>query len=232
MSVPILLYHQIAVPPPRPMPFRSMFVRPNSFARQMAYLKLLGYRGLSLRDAMPYIMGHQKGKVAVITFDGGFVNVFDVAAPILKAYDFTATSFVVSNQIAGRNEWDLPLGIVETDCMDLAQIKSWMKMGHEIGSHTLDHVRLSQMTNREAERQIAQSKQDLEAQLGTEIVSFAYPYGDEFPLLRRMVQEAGYSWATTVERGRVDENTDPFGLTRSTIKRSDTLLHFTRRLLR
>lgn len=231
MSIPIFLYHQIAVPPPRPMPYRSMFVRPAAFARQMAYLKLLGYQGLSLRDAMPYIKGHKRGKVVVITFDDGFANILHSAAPILNAYKFTATSFIVSNQIAGRNEWDLPLGIVETPCMDLRQINTWMTMGHEVGSHTLDHVRLSQMTNREAERQIVQSKQDLEAQLGVEIKSFAYPYGDESLLLRRIVRDAGYSWAVTVERGRVDENTDPFGLTRATIRRSDTLLQVTRYLL-
>src|SRR5690606_3573030 len=200
MPVPILLYHQIAVPPPRPMPFRSMFVRPSAFARQMAWLKLLGYQGVSLRQAIPYIQGEKKGKVVAITFDDGFTNVLETAAPILAHHGFTATSFIVANQIGGTNVWDQPLGIVKTPCMNAQQLASWLKMGHEIGSHTLDHVQLNRVTDEEAEKQIAQSKRLLESILDEEVTSFAYPYGEESLLHRRMVRDAGYSWAATVER--------------------------------
>ena len=37
MAVPILAYHQIAVPPSRTAPFRSMVVHPAAFRRQMEY---------------------------------------------------------------------------------------------------------------------------------------------------------------------------------------------------
>ena len=227
MSVPILLYHQIIAPPPKPMPFRSMFVRPASFARQMAWLKLLGYKGLSLREAAPYIGGEKKGKVAAITFDDGSTNVFETAAPILARHGFTATNFIVANQIGGTNAWDHHLGIVETPCMDAGQIRSWVEMGHEIGSHTLDHVHLNAVTDEEARRQISRSRQVLEDLTGTEVTSFAYPHGEQSSRHRHMVEEAGYSCAGIVKRRRSNRNDDPFGLPRITVRRSDTLLQFT-----
>jgi hypothetical protein len=37
--IPILVYHQIAVAPPKGSPFRGLYVSPAAFARQMAWLK-------------------------------------------------------------------------------------------------------------------------------------------------------------------------------------------------
>ncbi|MEO6320260.1 MAG: polysaccharide deacetylase family protein, partial [Polaromonas sp.] len=68
-AIPILVYHQIAAAPPKGSPFRSLYVSPASFARQMAVLKLLGYQGLSLGALLPYLLGEKKGKVIGITFD-------------------------------------------------------------------------------------------------------------------------------------------------------------------
>ena len=229
MHVPILLYHQIASPPPRPMPFRSMFVRPKSFARQMSFLKMLGYQGLSLREAIPYIRGEKHGKVAAITFDDGFTNNFENAAPILQTHGFTATNFIVVNQIGGSNLWDQPLGIVKTQCMNHSQISSWLDMGHEIGSHTLDHVNLCRVDDDQALKQIADSRAALEERFGTSIVSFAYPYGQEAPQHRIMAEKAGYSFAVVV-KSRQSNNYDLFGMPRATVKRSDTLVHFLKRL--
>lgn len=51
MSVPVLLYHQIAAPPERKAPYQGLFVHPDNFRKQMRALKFLGYKGLSVRDA-------------------------------------------------------------------------------------------------------------------------------------------------------------------------------------
>ncbi|MDB5966282.1 MAG: polysaccharide deacetylase, partial [Polaromonas sp.] len=45
--IPVLVYHQIEEAPPKGSPFRSLYVAPGAFARQMRLLSLLGYRGLS-----------------------------------------------------------------------------------------------------------------------------------------------------------------------------------------
>jgi len=108
MPIPILLYHHIAAPPPRGIPSRSNYVAPEHFARQMRWLKRLGIKGLSLEKAMPYLLGQRRGKVAVITFDDGFMSVFDKALPILADFGFYCSCFFVADKIGGLNDWDKP----------------------------------------------------------------------------------------------------------------------------
>jgi hypothetical protein len=51
------MYHQCAAPPVKGTPFRSLTVDPGVFARHMRWLKAMGYRGLSMRDVQPYLLG-------------------------------------------------------------------------------------------------------------------------------------------------------------------------------
>ncbi len=44
------MYPQIDAPP-----LRGLVVSPGSFARQMFFLKCLGYKGLSMRNLEPYL---------------------------------------------------------------------------------------------------------------------------------------------------------------------------------
>ena len=62
MKIPILMYHQIDVMPPRGTPMRGLIVTPQAFARQMGLLKMLGYQGLAMRDLEPYFSGEKQGK--------------------------------------------------------------------------------------------------------------------------------------------------------------------------
>lgn len=229
-AIPILLYHSIDVPPASDKPFRSLHVHPDRFRSQMRWLKRLGYQGLSMRDAQPYLEGKKQGKVAIITFDDGFLNVYQHAMPVLKEFGFTATNYFVANQIAGRNEWDIPKGAIEIPCMNAEQLRDWAAHGHEVGAHTLDHIYLPGADLAEAERQIAGSKKILEDILGSEVTNFCYPYGGETQAIRDITRKAGYTYATTTKRGHARATDDPFGLPRRYIRRTDGGLLFLKRL--
>ena len=95
-TVPILMYHQIDTPPARGTPLRGLVVKPAAFARQMGLLRLLGWRGLAMRDLEPYISGEKTGKVVGITFDDGYRNNLEHALPVLLDHSFTATCYGVS----------------------------------------------------------------------------------------------------------------------------------------
>lgn len=223
MSVPILLYHQIGQLPRRKMSGRSLIVDPKSFHTQMKWLKKLGYQGISMHEAMPYISGEKNGKVVVITFDDGFVNVLENAAPVLAEFGFTATNYCVANQTGGSNEWDQISGAPFVPCMSKAQIREWAALGHEVGAHTLDHARLSQCSHNEAHRQIADSKKMLEDIVGANVPSFAYPYGDNNATHRKIAEEAGFESAATTVRRRATAQDDPFGIPRIYVRRNDLL---------
>jgi len=225
MSIPILLYHHIAPPPPRGTPARSNYVTPENFARQMGWLKRLRFKGLSLAQAMPYIRGQIHGRVAVISFDDGFMSVFEAALPVLEHYGFSATCFFVADKIAGCNDWDNP-SARRAPLMGREEIRQFIAKGHEVGSHSLTHPHLTRLDQPQTQNEILTSKQKLEALIGQPVSSFAYPYGDENAGLRQQVRQAGYSCAVSTIKGRARPGDDIFALPRHSIRRNDTSLHF------
>lgn len=224
--VPILMYHQIGEPAPKGSPYRSLTVHPASFRRQMLWLKRLGYRGLSMRDIMPYVRGEKRGKVVGITFDDGYRNVYAHALPVLREAGFTATNYFVARQMDGGNVWDYEEGVAHSDLMSEAEMQDWARQGMEVGSHTLNHARLSAVSEEEAKEEIEGSRKELEALLGEPVTTFCYPYGAENARVRELVRLAGYTNATTTEGGLARTNDDPFGLPRVMVARSTHLIRF------
>ena len=229
--IPILMYHQIDEPPLKGTPYRGLTVAPADFQRQMRWLRRLGWRGLSMRDLMPYLRGERSGKVVGITFDDGYRNVYEHALPVLSECDFTATTYFVARQIDGSNVWDLGKGIPASPLMSVPEMRDWVRAGHEAGSHTLDHPDLPRLSPELAAYQIRQSRLELEQSVGEAVHAFCYPYGHESAVLRDQVQQAGYHNATTTERGLALPSDSLYALPRVTISRSTHLLRFLQKCL-
>ncbi|NYT86637.1 polysaccharide deacetylase family protein [Pollutimonas harenae] len=220
------MYHQIGQPGPKGTPYRGLTVHPADFRRQMAWLRRFGYRGLSMRDLLPYVRGERLGKVVGITFDDGYRNVYQNALPVLNEQNFTATNYFVVRQLDGGNVWDYQKGVAHSDLMSADEMRAWAAAGMEVGSHTLDHPFLPKLSPDIAAFQIRQSKQELEDILGVDVTAFCYPYGGQSPEIRAMVQDAGYTNATTTERGLVRTSDDVYGLPRVTVARSTNIIRF------
>jgi len=131
------------------------------------------------------------GPMFCLSFDDGHASWRDVVAPILAERSVPATFFVTTGLIGQRGNlsWN--------DCRDLRAA------GHTVGSHTITHPRLADCDDETAVREIAESKKELEDELGTEIKDFAAPYGNPTVDLGgreiRAAREAGYrSFATTL----------------------------------
>ena len=228
---PILTYHQIAEAPAKGAPYRSLYVAPAAFARQMRLLNLLGYKGLSMSALLPYLRGEKSGKVFGITFDDGYTNNLENALPVLQGLGFSSTCYAVSDLLGQTNRWDLEVGIAQTSLMSAEQMRRWLAGGQEIGAHTRTHARLEQLSPEESQVEIQGSKVDLEALLDVGVNHFCYPYGGHGPLQVKQVQAAGFSSATTTERGRANGASKPFELPRVPVLRSTTLPVFLLKLL-
>ena len=220
------MYHQVGEPAPRGTSYRGLTVHPRSFARQMRWMHRLGYRGLSMRDLMPYLKREKVGKVFGITFDDGFRNVFEHALPVLQAYQFTSTNYFVANQFDGSNVWDRQNGVVASDLMSKREMLAWAQAGQEVGSHTLDHVHLPELSLDAAREPLIRSRLVLSEMLGSEVTAFCYPYGDFEPEHQRLAKEAGYTNATTTARGLADISDDFYALPRVGIWRTTPLFRF------
>ncbi len=224
LPIPILVYHQIAAAPPKGTPFRSLSVAAKDFDRQMRFLRLLGYQGLSMTALMPYLHGERTGKVVGITFDDGYVNNLTEALPILQKYGFSSTCYVVSQLLGKSNVWDRDVGIPASSLMDADQLRQWVAGGQEVGAHTRNHVHLTQLDRAQSRQELALCKSELEACIGAPVEHFCYPYGEYTNDHVAMALEAGYSTATTTQRSRSHMHDSMMELPRVPVPRQMTRL--------
>lgn len=221
--IPILTYHQIDEAPARGAAFRSLYVSPTAFARQMAMLKLMGYQGLSMTGLMPYLAGEKTGKVVGITFDDGYLNNLTHALQVLVRHGFSATCYAVSQRLGQTNVWDREFGIAQTLLMNTAQLRQWVAGGQEIGAHTRHHAQLTQSDTQTCLLEIGLGKSELEDAIANPVTQFCYPYGLYTAEHSAIVQHVGFSAATTTQRGRCQPGEDWMQLPRVPVLRTTTL---------
>ena len=207
------MYHSVELMP-RSTVMRGMYVSPKRFYFQMFLLKILGYKGLSMRELEPYLQGKKSDRVVGITFDDGYLNNLNNAAPILKKFNFTATCYLVSEFLGTSNLWDKPKGITQKPLMTVDEVKEWLAFGMDIGAHTQTHIDLKLVNKGEAEREINLCKRDLEEKFDVSIVDFCYPFGSFDNSICNIVKRAGYSSATTMIRGRSNNKSNKLKLPR------------------
>ncbi len=228
--VPILMYHKVerlnrrsTVP--------GHYVSPALFRRQMAVLSAMGYSAIPL-STLYKPAAKLPRKPVVITFDDGYVNFLSNALPVLQAYKFVSTVFLVANQLGGTNNWDTEEGDIVEPLMTVEQVLEAKAAGTEFGSHSLDHADLAAVSPDEAWRQIADSKSKLEDSLSLPIEAFCYPYGRKTAETCVMVEKAGYRLACSTEKGLNTETTDHFALRRINVRRDTSVPIFAMKLLR
>ena len=226
--LPILKFHHVGV---RREPFglRRLWVSAERFEEQMAYLAHNGYRTLSLRECIPYLTGLDTPpkRSVVLTFDDGFTNFREHAFPILKRYGFTASVFIVTREAGGTSRWDpgwdFPL-------MGWDEILDLSRQGVEIGSHTVSHPHLTQLSLKEAKDELQKSRDVLEDKLNQPVHTLLYPYGDTNSGIESLAAEAGYALACTIDRGNLHSPDTRLRLKRVPMDEFTTLPRLRRRL--
>lgn len=141
-----------------------------------------------------------------ISFDDGFESNLR-AARLLAKEEISACFFIAPNLVGKDRDELLPtfgdaLG-AEQRTLGWGEVEELLELGHEVGSHTLDHAVLSEIPLPEASRQISGSKEMLEKRLGP-IQHFAWPRGQFHHFGPELVQEvraAGYRSCASAVRG-------------------------------
>lgn len=164
----IFMYHSVAEKPD-PMMIQ---VTPRRFRQQMATLKRLGYQGVSVAQLLA--ARGSRARLIGLTFDDGYADFVENAAPILAEFGFAATVFVVAGQVGGTNDWDEP---PVRRLMDESEIRAMQRAGHEIGSHGVGHLALNTLCNEKVDAELKLSKSLLETITGNSVKGFCYPYG-------------------------------------------------------
>lgn len=109
-------------------------------------------------------------------------------ATLLKKYGIAGTFYIAPH----NRELKPSMLLTKKEILNLSK-------DFEIGSHTMSHHVMPDLTDEECAIEIEDSKKYLEALTGTEITSFCYPRGAYTKQIARQVQQAGYLYARTVK---------------------------------
>jgi peptidoglycan/xylan/chitin deacetylase (PgdA/CDA1 family) len=162
--------------------------------------------------------GATPNRELAITFDDGYRDNYENAAPILERFSLPATFFIVTQWMETDQIpwWDEQQGLSHP-WMTWDQVRTLHRKGFEIGAHTRTHVDLGVVGRVEAEEEIHGARQDLERRLGTAVTSFAYPFGRRANLTdanRELVKAAGFQCCCSGYGGANARGTNPFHLRR------------------
>jgi peptidoglycan/xylan/chitin deacetylase (PgdA/CDA1 family) len=168
-------------------------VHPDRLDQQLRLLRRLGIHGVSLAEALRSIRRGERRRQVALTFDDGYADFRHRAMPVLARHGMTASVYVVAGRLSGCNDWDadapqLPL-------LSIDDVRAAAAAGHEVGSHTLTHIRLAGADPDAVRCEVVQSRAVLEDLLQQPVTGFCYPYGSQDDAAVAAVEAAGYEYA-------------------------------------
>jgi len=177
-------------------------------------------------------------RLVCITFDDGFRDFYTKAFLVLRQCGFTATVFLPTAFIGDprrrfsprRGSTPSPANTHPSDtmeCLTWGEVRELRQCGIRFGSHTVNHPRLVELGWSDVERELRDSKTEMEQQLGEPITAFAHPFA--FPQADRqyvhgfgeLLAAVGYTCCTTTEVGRAQPGDDLYRLKRLPINGLD-----------
>jgi peptidoglycan/xylan/chitin deacetylase (PgdA/CDA1 family) len=193
-SIPVLLYHGIINKPD------GSNILLEDFKNQMFALKRAGWQTVNIGDFDKFMKGEKKlpDKSFLLTFDDGRKDSYYPVDPILKALDYHAAIFIITEHSIGNTESNFHLS--QNELKQMAKSGRWdieahTRNGHDFYKITEDGNRghfhsnklwLNNENRLETEEEftdrvksdIIAAKNDLENELEIKVTGFAYPFGD------------------------------------------------------
>lgn len=205
-SPPIFMYH--AFDKEKVGTYAS--VSPETFSKQMAFIRKRGYKVIPLRELCALLKGKKEipHNLVVITADDGYKDNLK-AIEILDEFGYPAIIFLVVNKIG------------EEDYLNREDIRWFLENTNvSIGSHTLNHAYLPETDKQNLKTEIRNSKVDLEKMFSLSVDVIAYPVGGFDNRVLEEVENAGYLCACATNRG-FSSDLDIFALRRIKITERD-----------
>ena len=201
----------------------QLTVSPALFEQQIAWLAQYR-RILPLSSLLSEIEnGNVDGNAVAVTFDDGYLDNLTHAIPILEKYNAPASIYITSDfaaQTLRHPRYANEPGRLHLNWLEVKSLAEHALI--EIGSHTVSHPMLSELSAEQAQHEIAHSKAEIERQIESRVTSFCYPAGNFTEREKQIVQACGYMNALSVKPGVTRVRNDLLALRRTEVTYKDT----------
>jgi peptidoglycan/xylan/chitin deacetylase (PgdA/CDA1 family) len=201
----VLMYHAVGTPIPDDAQGRYT-ITPERFRSHMDAL---------VQNKVPVVdfpcAADQPQQIA-ITFDDGYRDTLEVAAPLMVERKLPFCVFVTPGFVRSGNG----IYLSESGLRELAALPGAM-----IGAHGDSHCRLTECDDAKLKAELRDSRAWLEDVLGRAVTTMSYPHGAVDRRVRDAAAEAGYVFAACSVFGARRAGDDPLAIARTDIWASD-----------
>lgn len=216
----ILCYHSV-----HPDWASPLAVTPRDFEAQCEWLSR-NRTVVPLDEAIRLMSpsGRLPRRMSAITFDDGFLDNVQTAAPTMARYGLPWTLFVVAQTLTPSGR---PVNWVDTpppwplQTIPADQVVELHRSGVTIGSHSWAHHDLTQLDQEACARDLRESRELLEDLLGARVPLLAYPRGRHNAMVRSAAAAAGYEHALALPQQQ--EAPGPYAVPRVGVFPGNTL---------
>ena len=224
--IPVLMYHKV---PDKPITSEhKIFVTKENFEKHLHFYKKRGLETLTFADLQQFRTGKKSfssfpKKPLLLTFDDGYKDNLDNAAPLLKKYNFTAQVFLLADPKIASNQWDIHSTEPSHEIVSGPARQQWKETPFAIGSHGFAHKKITALDETSAQNELLDSKKILENEFNMPVNVFAFTYGVTTPVAAALAQAAGYDYAVNTDTGGLLLEEEPYSIFRVSVFPNENL---------
>jgi len=214
----LLIYHQVGAGGGR-----QTDVTLEDFQWQIDWLAE-NRKVVELESALSHWDSPESEKLAVLTFDDGYLDTFTTAFPVLNAHGLPFTIYIATSFIGDDSSCH--------DRLTWGQLSEMLASGLvTVGAHTDSHADLRTLEEDQVADEIRRSNELIESRLGVRPRHFAYPWGYWGSTADEIVRREYASAALGSARVRTSPAFDLHQLHRFPVQLSDGRRWFVKRLV-
>lgn len=222
--VPVLMYHRIE--DTSSLSETRYTISPKNYAAHMQALKRAGFIAIKIDAFVEWLEGGPPlpDKAIVITFDDGFLGVYQHALPIMEYIGWPFCVFLVSDKIGKTDDWSMSACSASSShpLLNIDSILDMQQRGVSFHSHTRSHASLISLDDKALTDELIGSKIALGELLGKEVSLLAYPYGHVDERVQVATRTAGYRAAFSTRSGFNRRDVNRYLIRRIDVYGSDT----------
>lgn len=183
----VLLYHHVATDTPA-----STSISPDDFRSHLEYLRDNGFNVVGLDIMVDALRSgvDLPDRAVAITFDDGYLSIYEEAFPMLQSFGFPFTLFLSTGPIDRQSR----------NYMNWRQITEMAQAGVVVANHMVEHPHMLDRMEDESEdmrigrlrEELLQAEQTIQEHTGRSHRYLAYPYGEFDPAIKNMLQELDF----------------------------------------